>query len=647
MDSSGHPPTSAAPFRGVWTQTALRFTALVLMIGLVLLPRPARAGYQVATGVTNGLGAGRNPFDKANQRKVTRDHLGRWLVVYSRVSPGTGRNEVMLARTRDYNPLNNQPDVNEWQSVCLFGQGGVVLDNATNNYHYPSLDGSENRQRLSIVVLDATANDVLHTQTTNLANWNLSSAWTQAGGGTSPRHDTVNASVYSTAAPSLALDTNGRPHVVYVRANGSSRPSVYYRTWQGSWGPEIEISDVSAAGTAFPTDLDPAIDFGGGGYLYVAYRDDSNVGDATPKTDRYRSVRNSVAGSYAAFEAPATVITAGANNDQGQPPSLAAQGTEVWVVGGFGGTGTQWAWFNYSSDNGASWAQGAAGSNFECSASFDVINPVVGTNPAGTDHRVAAMRDSTNNRLYRYHWTGTTWVDNTCATHTQYVLGFNGSASADRNNVTIEKHKPSTNSNMIYCFYNSFDDTPNTPPPPADSITCDLMGPLTSTSSPTYRSVGTRADDVGNATVTRDQPTVTGVGTSWKANNRGRGDRFTINVLGTDYHYVVASVQSDTQLTLDRTDRSALGHVREHGGAPVHDPAGLGGLHLFRGTPAPTSRSRARAWWPTTGARSGSPTRTTVFKHSTEGPGGTPLGRGAPILSIDGSTTDVDATRSP
>ncbi len=300
----------------------------------------AEAGYQVATGVTGGLGTSRNPFDKTSQRKVARDAHDRWLVVFSRVNAGTGRNEVHLARSRDFNPLNNLPDANEWPSVCLFGQGGLVVDNAANNYVFPSLDVSESRLKVGVTVLDLTANDVLYTQNVNVASWSLAGAWTQAGGGTSPRYDTVNASVYGTTAPVLAFDANDRPHLAYVRANVSFRPSVYYRTWQGSWGSEIEISDVSAAGTAFPTELDPTIDYGGNGWVHVAYKDDSNVGDATAKTDRYRYVRNALSGDYGTFTSPVTVISAGVSNDLGQPPSLAAQGNDVWLVGGFAGAGS-------------------------------------------------------------------------------------------------------------------------------------------------------------------------------------------------------------------------------------------------------------------------------------------------------------------
>ncbi len=64
-----------------------------------------------------------------------------------------------------------------------------------------------------------------------------------------------------------------------------------------------------------------------------------------------------------------------------------------------------------------------------------------------------------------------------------------------------------------------------------------------------YRSIGTAADltNQGTITVTAGSTIVTKVGgTGWKTANRGRGDRLSV---GTD-HYLIASVDSDTALTL-------------------------------------------------------------------------------------------------
>ena len=63
-----------------------------------------------------------------------------------------------------------------------------------------------------------------------------------------------------------------------------------------------------------------------------------------------------------------------------------------------------------------------------------------------------------------------------------------------------------------------------------------------------FRSIGTAADyTVGTVSAINDSAVVTGSGTqTWKTNNRGRGDRITID----GNHYTILSVDSETQLTL-------------------------------------------------------------------------------------------------
>ncbi len=64
---------------------------------------------------------------------------------------------------------------------------------------------------------------------------------------------------------------------------------------------------------------------------------------------------------------------------------------------------------------------------------------------------------------------------------------------------------------------------------------------------PNYRSIGTAPDTiVGTIVATAGSSVVTGTGTAWVANNRGRGDR--IDIGGTDY--TILSVDSNARLTL-------------------------------------------------------------------------------------------------
>jgi hypothetical protein len=70
------------------------------------------------------------------------------------------------------------------------------------------------------------------------------------------------------------------------------------------------------------------------------------------------------------------------------------------------------------------------------------------------------------------------------------------------------------------------------------------FGPRTETY---YRSIGTRANDsAGTVSVANGSTVVTGIGTTWKTWNRGRGDRIRIGTVD----YLVAWVESETQLRL-------------------------------------------------------------------------------------------------
>ncbi len=62
-----------------------------------------------------------------------------------------------------------------------------------------------------------------------------------------------------------------------------------------------------------------------------------------------------------------------------------------------------------------------------------------------------------------------------------------------------------------------------------------------------YRSIGNAADYVAGTIVATDGwPVVYGIGTAWRVNNRGRGDRIQINASD----YTILSVDTNTQLTL-------------------------------------------------------------------------------------------------
>ena len=174
-----------------------------------------------------------------------------------------------------------------------------------------------------------------------------------------------------------------------------------------------------------------------------------------------------------AFNAPVTLIDQG-GAQVGRPGSLAAYGRKVWVVGGYS-SGAGYSWRNSSADDGATWADGATGATFE--ASLLNYSPVVGLNPAGSDHRVVAMRADGSQEVYRYRWNGTTWASRTNdPTET-------GNGGADILHVSIEKHKPAGANNIVYCWY--------TTGASYDRISCGLEANAMAQSPRTYfRSIG-------------------------------------------------------------------------------------------------------------------------------------------------------------
>ncbi len=89
----------------------------------------------------------------------------------------------------------------------------------------------------------------------------------------------VSTSAYATTAPSIALDENARPHVVWTRPGLASpfAPNVFYARHDGAaWSADVPLSSITA-GTAFPEELDPSIDIANG-WVHVLYKDDQDTG---------------------------------------------------------------------------------------------------------------------------------------------------------------------------------------------------------------------------------------------------------------------------------------------------------------------------------------------------------------------------------
>ena len=516
----------------------------------------ARAGglgrggqYRGASDVTNGLFNAQNPFDRNSQRKVVRDSSGACFVVFTQT---TTDREVRLARSADC--------TTSWQQFLLFGSSTVGQE-----FLFPSIDISDDRKTLHVVALATSPLGVLHTQNASLSG----SGWSTA--------DNWKRRAASTPRPAQWTTTRSSPPSRRHRASPSTRPDARTsrtstwtgrvdrtsstRYYNGGWtaGPERQPDHDRAAAT-LPQELDPSVDHANG-YLHVLFKDDSFPLDGSARTDRYRYVRNVNATDFTSFTAPATLIEQGTL--LARPGSLAAYGRRIWVVGGYS-SGAGYGWRNSSADDGATWADGATGATFE--ASLLTYSPVVGLNPAGSDHRVVAMRADGSQEVYRYRWNGTTWGSRT---NTVTESGSNG---ADLLHVSIEKHKPAGVNNIVYCWYKSGASY--------DNIYCSLETQAMTQSPRTYlRSIGTAANyTTGNVTIASVGDTTVNGSRNRLEDGQPRSRRSPHRRPGQLRHPARGlqhAAHPDLARGCDRDD------LRLHDRASVHDAAGLGGLHLL------------------------------------------------------------------
>ena len=291
----------------------------------------------------------------------------------------------------------------------LFGSGGAAWPNSSDSFAYPAIDISADGKELHVAALNVTQTDVIYTKNVSIEGAAWQTAWTQAGGGTSPRYDVVSTSAYGTSAPSIALDENRRPHVVWTRRGARSpfAPNVFYARHDGAaWSGEAPLSTIDG-GHRVPRGARP-LDRHRERLGTRALQGRPNVGDATPKTDRFRYVRNTNQFLYSAYYAPVTIMQpAVAQNDFGQPGSVAAQGDDVWVTGSFLGAFSNVGYYNYSTSAGASWAIDGPGTEsdvYECNGA-DTAPAPIGLNTEGTDHRLYGIRRSSGT-IYAYKWGG-------------------------------------------------------------------------------------------------------------------------------------------------------------------------------------------------------------------------------------------------
>ncbi|MGD9057101.1 MAG: C25 family cysteine peptidase [Desulfobacterales bacterium] len=410
----------------------LKAVCCLMLAGLLFLlfqaPQVMAAKVEVDASVTSG-GGSTGPLEPTSSRNIVRDSNGYWYIVYVKI------NEIYLARSTDGS---------SWSKAELVGNGGIIYD-STNTFTQPAIDINPDRDTLHVVWMDDNDDEIYYSKCATLANWNIASGWTTAGGGTSPRYEKIsNADTEFCYNPAVAVDWNGYAHVAWYETGASS----YYIKYDMYNGSTWKATDVTAASNAdginFPS-IDISIsspdEISYGNHVHIAYK------------QKYHSVQNrwaidyATSSNYSSFTVTEDIIKP-INVDVG-PPSLAVDGYDDIFVAVYDIT-NQESWKNYYDDSTSSWSTAAS---FHTDANTRQWNPVIGISWANTDHRLVQVQEPTTQNIIRWEWnTGT----NTFASNTS--TGNNAQHTDAGSNIMIEKRRPEQTSNIGYVWWDSVDD---------------------------------------------------------------------------------------------------------------------------------------------------------------------------------------------
>ena len=207
-------------------------------------------------------------LNSTNQRKVVRDAVGRYYVIYTKYSGSAYT--VRLARSTD---CGGSGSTCTWTTVTLFGSGGIVNTGAVN-WISPSIEVSADRTKIHVVVVDNTHSAVYYTKCTDIENWNSSSCWFAADGTTQGSSTSPTASQGThQPLPAVAVDSSGNAHVVFERTTlcTTETNQIKYIKYTGSaWSSETSISAGCTSGIKR---VKPAIDIGYNDVVHIAYLD--------------------------------------------------------------------------------------------------------------------------------------------------------------------------------------------------------------------------------------------------------------------------------------------------------------------------------------------------------------------------------------
>ncbi len=234
------------PLRGV-----VALSTMVLAVGAAT---PADAGTMIRTGDTN---AGTMAIGFPHQRKLVRDASGYWYAVWMEQRGATSYYDILMSRSNDRNGTS-------WATpVELVGDGGIVAYCDTSSgidCRYPAIDIDRTNGKIHLAFVMSGSwsvgtefNDTFaYSKLTNLANWNVASAWKNVQESSSG-YDIVSSLAWCggdpTHAPSIAVDGSGNAHVGYIATDVVSGTEDYpyyrYGSLASGWATPVRLSTTN------------------------------------------------------------------------------------------------------------------------------------------------------------------------------------------------------------------------------------------------------------------------------------------------------------------------------------------------------------------------------------------------------------------
>ena len=364
-----------------------------------------------------------------HQRRVVRDASGYWYAVWVDKNLSTGYYEIKMAKSTNTSGTG-------WSApVTLFGQSGIVWDNAGTNAWYPTIDIDRTRGILHVVwaqkfTASAGTSALTYSKCKNLSNWNVATSWYRINGTTNGYDYAFTEPTYSPYfsvtpiyAHSIAVDSSGNPHIAFIYQSGSyCLPYYIYGTT--SWSAPISLADTTTVNHRYPTvevDSNDVVRYVWSQYYSTNYR---------------RVYHKSAVSPYTSFSGATLLVEIGtdpilnlsmAADDQGNVHLICENDALSNICGAYYNGST---WVEYEAIDTAGWDKPGVGARLGRSGIGHVI-----ISPAET-----ADPDD----LYYWIWGGSAWTQpETDATEDTDSF------------VSVEKTVPSAAGDIGYLFFDA------------------------------------------------------------------------------------------------------------------------------------------------------------------------------------------------